>query len=165
MRAFPGLVNAGERHHARVTESVWDYPRPPRLEPSSRHVRVAFGETVIADSTRAYRVLETSLPPSYYVPLEDVTPGVLEPAEGRQTVCEWKGQASYYDVVADGRRVERAAWTYPSPTPAFEPITGYVAFYPAKLDCSLDGEIAHAQDGGFYGGWITSDVTGPFKAT
>jgi uncharacterized protein (DUF427 family) len=146
-----------------MPESVWDYPRPPRLEPSKRRVRVALGDAVIADSTRAYRVLETSLPPSYYVPLEDVAPGALEPAEGRRTVCEWKGEASYYDVVVDGRRVERAAWTYPSPTAAFEPIKGYVAFYPAKLDCSLDGEQVQAQEGGFYGGWITSEVEGPFK--
>jgi uncharacterized protein (DUF427 family) len=148
-----------------VPESVWDYPRPPRLEPSAKRVRVALGESVIADSTRSYRVLETSLPPSFYIPLEDITPGTLEPSEGHHTVCEWKGQASYYDVVAGGRRVERAAWTYPTPTPAFEPITGYVAFYPAKLECSLDGEPALAQEGGFYGGWITTDVIGPFKGT
>jgi uncharacterized protein (DUF427 family) len=146
-----------------MPESVLDYPRPPRLERSKRRVRVALGDALIADSTRAYRVLETSLPPSYYVPLEDITPGVLETSSGDHTVCEWKGQASYYDVVADGRRVERAAWAYPTPTRAFEPITGYVAFYPAKLECSLDGEVAQAQEGGFYGGWITSEVTGPFK--
>ena len=147
-----------------MPESVWDYPRPPRLEPSPKRVRVAVGDAVVADSTRSYRVLETSLPPSYYVPLDDIRPGTLEPAaDDRRTVCEWKGQASYFDVVAGGRRIERAAWTYLDPTPAFEPIRNHVAFYPAKLECSLDGEAVEAQEGGFYGGWITSEVSGPFK--
>ena len=121
------------------------------------------GETV-ADSTRAYRVLETSHPPGYYVPLEDVAPGVLTPAAGRPTFCEWKGVASYYDVSAGGRTVERGAWTYHDPTPAFEEIRDAVAFYPHLVDaCFVDDERVVAQAGGFYGGWITSDVLGPFK--
>jgi uncharacterized protein (DUF427 family) len=149
----------------RPVESVWDYPRPPRVEPSARHVRVVFGGGVIAESTRAHRVLETSHPPVYYVPLEDVVTGVLEPLRGRTTFCEWKGIASYHDAIgADGRRVERAAWTYLDPSPGFEAIRGAVAFYPALMDeCTLDGEVVQAQECGFYGGWITSEIEGPFK--
>ena len=148
-----------------MPESVWDYPRPPRVEPSVKRVRVVLGGTVIADTTRAHRVLETSHPPVYYVPLADVAPGALEPARGPATFCEWKGTASYYDVIGgDGRRVERGAWTYHDPAPGFETIRDAVAFYPRPMDeCTLDGEVVEPQPGGFYGGWITSDVVGPFK--
>jgi uncharacterized protein (DUF427 family) len=147
-----------------MTESVWDYPRPPRVEPSSKRVRVVLGGEVIADSTNAHRVLETSHPPVYYVPLADVLPGALEPAHGT-TVCEWKGRASYFDVLGGGgRRAERAAWTYLAPSPAFTVITKAIAFYPGKMDeCALDGERVEAQPGDFYGGWITSEIVGPFK--
>jgi uncharacterized protein (DUF427 family) len=147
-----------------MAESVWDYPRPPRIEPTAKLVRVALGETLVAESTRAVRVLETSLAPSYYVPPEDVAPGVLE-WEGRHTTfCEWKGTAGYLNVVAaDGRRVERGGWTYPEPTPEFEAIANWIAFYPQELECTVDGEQALPQAGGFYGGWITSEVEGPFK--
>ncbi len=150
-----------------MPESVWNYPRPPRVEPSSRSVRVVLGGTVIADTTRAHRVLETSHPPVYYVPLEDVVPGSLEPSRGRVTVCEWKGVASYYDVIGgDGRRVERAAWAYRDPVAGFEPIRDGVAFYPGLMDeCTLDGERVEAQPGGFYGGWITGEIVGPFKGS
>jgi uncharacterized protein (DUF427 family) len=148
----------------RTVESVWDYPRPPRLEPTSRRVRVVLGGVTIVDTTRAHRVLETSHPPVYYVPLEDVTPGVLGPAGHGGSLCEWKGAASYYDVVAGGRRAVRAAWTYRSPVPAFEAIRDAVAFYPVAMDeCTVDGERVQPQPGGFYGGWITSDLRGPFK--
>ena len=148
-----------------MPESVWDYPRPPRVEPSNKRVRVVLGGAVIADTTRAHRVLETSHPPVYYVPLEDVAPGSLEPSRGRGSFCEWKGAASYFDVIGgDGRRVERAAWTYADPAPGFEMIRDAVAFYPGPMDeCTLDGELVEAQEGGFYGGWITSEVVGPFK--
>ena len=148
-----------------MPESVWDYPRPPRVEPSGRRIRVVLGGAVIADTTQAHRVLETSHPPVYYVPLEDVAPGALEPCRGPGSFCEWKGEASYFDVIGgDGRRVERAAWTYPDPAPAFETIRDAVAFYPGLMDeCTLDGELVEAQPGGFYGGWITSEVVGPFK--
>ena len=148
-----------------MPESVWDYPRPPRLEASTKRVRVVLGGSEIADSTRTHRVLETSHPPVYYVPPEDISPGVLERSGGRGSFCEWKGDASYFDVVGgDGRRVERAAWTYLDPAPAFEAIRGAVAFYPGLMDeCTLDGEHVGAQEGGFYGGWITSEVVGPFK--
>jgi uncharacterized protein (DUF427 family) len=143
-----------------MPESVWDYPRPPRIEPSSKRVRVRLGGAVIADTVRAHRVLETSHPPVYYAPLEDVAPGSLEPSRGPGSFCEWKGEATYFDVIGgDGRRVERAAWTYPDPTPAFEAIRSTVAFYPGLMDeCTLDGEVVEPQKGGFYGGWITSDL-------
>jgi uncharacterized protein (DUF427 family) len=147
-----------------MTESVWDYPRPPRLEPTAKRLRVVLGGAVIADTTRAHRVLETSHPPVYYIPPEDIAPGALEPV-ARTTFCEWKGNASYFDVVGgDGTRVERGAWTYRNPTPGFEPIRDAVAFYPGEMDeCTVDGEVVEAQAGGFYGGWITKDIVGPFK--
>ena len=148
-----------------MPESVWDYPRPPRVEPSVRRVRIVLGGAVIADSVRSHRVLETSHPPVYYLPLEDIAPEALVPSPGRTTFCEWKGSASYFDAIGgDGRRVERAAWTYLTPSPGFESIRDAVAFYPARMDeCTLDGEVVQPQDGGFDGGWITSDVLGPFK--
>lgn len=120
---------------------------------------------VIAETTRAHRVLETSHPPVYYVPLADVAAGALEPAGGPGSFCEWKGGAVYFDVIGgDGRRAERAAWTYPNPTPAFDVIRDAVAFYPGLMDeCTLDGERVEAQPGGFYGGWVTPDLVGPFK--
>ena len=147
-----------------MAESVWDYPRPPRVEPSSRRVRIELGGEEIVDTTRAQRVLETSHPPTYYVPSEDVAPDALVPSRGRTTFCEWKGVASYYDVVTAGRTVERGAWTYHDPTPGFEAIRDAVAFYPGRMDaCFVDDERVVAQPGDFYGGWITSDVVGPFK--
>ena len=147
-----------------MAESVWDYPRPPRVEPSSHRIRVELHDEVVADTTRAWRVLETSHPPVYYVPIDDVTPGTLIPAGESTTYCEWKGIASYYDVVAGDRRVGRAAWTYHDPRPGFEQIRNAVAFYPGRMDaCFVDDELVRAQPGGFYGGWITSDIVGPFK--
>lgn len=146
-------------------ESVWDYPRPPRLEPCSKRVRVVLGGAVIADTTQAYRVLETSHPPTYYVPAEDLAPGSLEASRAGGSFCEWKGMASYLDAIGgDGRRVERAGWTYLDPAPGFEAIRGAVAFYAGLMDeCTVGGERVVEQEGGFYGGWITSDVAGPFK--
>jgi len=148
-----------------MPESVWDYPRPPRVAPSSKRVRVVLGGAVIADTTRAHRVLETSHPPVYYMPFEDVARGVLEPARGRSSFCEWKGAASYFDAIGgDGHRVERVAWTYPDPLLGFEVIRDAVAFYPGLVDeCTVDGEVVVAQEGDFYGGWITSEIVGPFK--
>jgi uncharacterized protein (DUF427 family) len=150
-----------------MPESVWDYPRPPRVEHSSRRVRITFGGGVIADSTGALRVLETSHPPTYYLPYPDIVAGALEWAPTRTTFCEWKGTARYFDVIGpDGRRAENAAWTYPEPRPGFEELADYAAFYPGPMDeCTVGGEVVRAQEGGFYGGWITSDITGPFKAT
>jgi uncharacterized protein (DUF427 family) len=153
--------SAGES--GRGKESVWDYPRPPRLERSHRRVRVEFGGQIIAESDRAYRILETSHPPTYYIPPEDVKIRQLD-RSGRTTFCEFKGRAVYYDVEVDGRVATDAAWSYPDPAPDFEALAGYVAFYPSKMDrCTVDGEEVESQKGGFYGGWITSDVVGPFK--
>ena len=144
-------------------ESVWDYPRPPRVEETARHVQVVFNGEVIADTRRAKRVLETSHPPVYYIPPEDVRMECLTQA-GHRTWCEWKGQAGYYNLAMAGRKVDSAAWFYPNPTPGYEAIQGHVAFYPAKMDaCYVDGERVQAQPGDFYGGWITSEIVGPFK--
>ncbi len=144
-------------------ESVWDYPRPPRVDPSDEVVEVRLGGRVVARSTRTLRVLETSHPPTYYLPEDDVEPGVLRPVEGH-TFCEWKGVASYYDLVAGDVVAERAAWTYRSPTPGTEALRGYVAVMPGAVDeCTVDGEVVRPQEGGFYGGWVTSRVVGPFK--
>jgi uncharacterized protein (DUF427 family) len=144
-------------------ESVWDYPRPPRVEDTARHIQVVFSGEVIADTRRARRVLETSHPPVYYLPPEDIRMEYLIETGGH-TWCEWKGQAGYYSLSVEGRRMESAAWFYPAPTPGFEAIRGYVAFYPSRMDgCYVDGERVQAQPGGFYGGWITGDIVGPFK--
>ena len=144
-------------------ESVWDYPRPPRVEPSAETVEVHLGGVVVARTTASYRVLETSHPPTYYLPREAFAEGVLRPAEG-SSFCEWKGVASYSDLVAGTAVAARAAWCYPDPAPGFEAIAGHVAVYPALVDrCTVDGEVVEPQPGGFYGGWITSRVTGPFK--
>lgn len=144
-------------------ESVWDYPRPPRLERSDRFIRVEFGGIIVAGSNCAFRVLETSHPPAYYFPPADVNLNCLEPAAGA-SYCEWKGVATYFSVVASGRRAEHAAWTYEQPTAAFAAIAGFVAFYPSRVDsCYVDDEHVLAQPGDFYGGWITSDIRGPFK--
>jgi uncharacterized protein (DUF427 family) len=144
-------------------ESVWDYPRPPRVEDTSKHIQVVFNGIVIAETRRAKRVLETSHAPVYYVPPSDIKMEHLVPTN-RTTWCEWKGQAAYYTVTVGDKRASNAAWYYPDPTPGFETIKGYVAFYPHLMDaCYVDGERAQAQAGGFYGGWITNDVVGPFK--
>lgn len=147
----------------RARESVWSYPRPPRVEESDRRVRVVLGGEVIADSVRAKRVLETSHPPVYYIPPADVRAGALEPAV-RTTYCEFKGSARYH-TVRGGARVEKdAAWSYPHPSPGFEAITDHVGFYPGRMDeCTVDSEHVTPQPGGFYGGWITSEIGGPFK--
>jgi uncharacterized protein (DUF427 family) len=145
-------------------ESVWDYPRPPRVEPVSKRIAVVLGGVTVAETRRARRVLERSHPPVYYVPRDDVLAGALVPASGPTTFCEWKGTATYFDVVAGGRRAERAAWTYRAPAPGFESIRDAVAFYAGPMDgCYVDGERVAAQPGDFYGGWITSDLAGPFK--
>jgi uncharacterized protein (DUF427 family) len=127
-------------------------------------VRVVLGDVTIADSTRALRVLETSHPPTIYVPPGDVAPGVLRPAGGRGSVCEWKGAAVYWDAEAGGRRAARAAWSYPDPRPGYEALRDAVAFYPSRVDaCWLGDERVRAQEGDVYGGWITADLVGPFK--
>lgn len=144
-------------------ESVWDYPRPPRLEAVAERLLVRFAGETVAETIRGWRVLETSHPPVYYFPLEDVRPGLIEPAPGR-SFCEFKGMASYVTIAAGGRRSERAGWFYASPPPHFAPIAGCIAFYASRVDEAwVGGERAVAQAGDFYGGWITSRITGPFK--
>ena len=144
-------------------ESVWDYPRPAIAQPSVLALRVEFAGEVIAETSRGVRPLETSHPPTYYFPPSDVAMEFLEPS-GHRSLCEWKGQARYHDVCVDGRRASRAAWTYRAPTPAFDILRGYLAFYPGLMDaCFVDGERVTAQPGGFYGGWVTRHVAGPFK--
>lgn len=144
-------------------ESVWDYPRPPRLEPVSRHIQIIFDGVTIADTRRAMRVLETSHPPVYYLPPDDIAMQYLRRAAG-SSFCEWKGAAVYWTLDVHGRAAENVAWSYPSPTPPFLPIRDYLAFYAAPMDaCIVDGERAEPQPGGFYGGWITSAIVGPFK--
>jgi uncharacterized protein (DUF427 family) len=124
---------------------------------------IEFGGQAIADSTRAYRVLETSHPPVYYIPLEDIRSEFLKPSGG-SSFCEWKGAARYYSVQVGDRIAEKAAWYYPQPTPEFLPIHNFVAFYAQKMDrCLVDGEEVVPQPGEFYGGWITSEIVGPFK--
>lgn len=144
-------------------ESVWDYPRPPRIEETNRHIQVVFAGVVIADTRCAKRVLETSHPPVYYIPLEDIRMEYLAQTD-RTSWCEWKGRASYYSITVNGRRATNAAWFYPEPEKAYSAIRNHVAFYPQQMDaCYVDGEKVQPQPGGFYGGWITSDIVGPFK--
>ena len=144
-------------------ESVWDYPRPPRLEDSDHHIRVLFNGQVIADTRRAKRVLETSHPPVYYIPPEDIRSDTLTPAPG-QSYCEWKGTAGYYTIIVGDKQATNAAWFYPDPTPAFAALKNYVAFYPGRMDaCFVNEERVTPQPGDFYGGWITSNIIGPFK--
>jgi uncharacterized protein (DUF427 family) len=133
------------------------------VEPDARRVRVILGGETIADTTRALRVLETSHPPTFYLPREDVAAGALVPAEG-SSFCEWKGRAAYLDVVGGGVTAPRAAWYYPDPVAAFAALRDHVAFYPGRMDACLVGdERARAQEGDFYGGWITDEIAGPFK--
>lgn len=144
-------------------ESVWDYPRPPRLEATNKHLKIFFNGEIIAETTRGFRVLETSHPPVYYFPPEDVRTEFLTAANG-SSFCEWKGRAGYYDLQAAGKRVENAAWFYANPTERFAEIKDFIAFYPSKMDaCYVDGELVRSQEGDFYGGWITSEIVGPFK--
>lgn len=154
----PHLIPAGPGR-----ESVWDYPRPPDLAPSSRHVLVEWNGRRLAETTRAMRVRETSHPPTWGIPPGDVDFAVLRPNTTR-TVCEWKGVASYWDLVDGTARVNAAAWTYVNPVPAYQAIAGYVFFYPGRVDrCLVDGIAVLPQPGQFYGGWVTPDVVGPFK--
>lgn len=147
----------------RPIESVWNYPRPPRVEPSGRRVRVIVDGVTIADSRRAVRVLETSHPPAWYLPPDDVRMDLLRPTD-RETICEFKGAARYYTIDAGGRARAGAAWGYPRPAPGYEAISGRIAFYPGRVDEAwVDDEQVTPQAGDFYGGWITCDVSGPFK--
>lgn len=147
-----------------AVESVWDYPRPPRLEPTEQRVRVVHRGVVLAETTRALRVLETSHPPVYYLPPDDVAMRYLRASRQRQSFCEFKGLASYWDLEMDGDRRAAVAWSYANPTARFAPLRDHLAFYASRVDeCWVDEERVQPQPGDFYGGWITSQVSGPFK--
>lgn len=144
-------------------ESVWDYPRPPRLESVSERIRVIFNGKTIADSTRVLRVLETSHPPTYYIPPADIQSDSLI-ANRRQSLCEWKGRADYFDVCVGDKTEVGVAWSYPEPVPAFAELRDHVAFFAHAMEaCFVGDEQVQPQAGDFYGGWITSRVVGPFK--
>lgn len=150
-------------HQELWIESVWDYPRPPRLEHSTRRIRVEQSGVTIVDTMRAVRVLETSHPPVYYVPREEVRAQALVPSE-RRSFCEFKGVASYWHLVVGERHSLDAAWSYEDPSPGYEPLRGMIAFYPSRVDrCFVDEEAVQSQKGNFYGGWITAEIIGPFK--
>ncbi|MEM1268821.1 MAG: DUF427 domain-containing protein [Bacteroidota bacterium] len=145
------------------SENVWEYPRPPRLEAVPERVTIEFNGEVIADTNAAYRVLETSHPPTYYLPPADLAMEHIEPAGGR-SLCEWKGSAQYVTVRVGERVAERVGWRYPRPTPAFAAIKDHIAFYAGPMDrCTVGGVEVTPQPGGFYGGWVTPNLTGPFK--
>ena len=144
-------------------ESVWDYPRPPRVEQSSRQLRVVFNDTTIAETSTSVRVLETSHPPVYYIPPQDVQRQFLL-RSGHDSHCEFKGLATYYDLKVGDRTAMNAVWSYHNPARGYEAIKDHLVFYPGRVDaCYVDGERIQAQEGDFYGGWITSDIEGPFK--
>ena len=143
-------------------ESVWDYPRPPRVEDFSGHVQVVFNGVTIADTHRARRVLETSHPPAYYIPPQDIRMEYLEQSDAA-SFCEWKGLATHWSVTVGGNRFEAVAWSYPEPLSPFESIAGMLSFYPGRVECYVGDERAQPQPGGLYGGWVTSDLAGPIK--
>lgn len=149
-------------------ESVWDYPRPAIWQPTSQRIQVIYGGITLADTTQSKRVLETSHPPTYYIPPEDVNLAYLE-ATAHQTRCEWKGRCRYFDGVVGDRRLSQVAWQYIEPTVPFEPLLNHFAFYGAPINadpeggCYVDGDRIIPQEGSFYGGWITPQVVGPFK--
>jgi uncharacterized protein (DUF427 family) len=145
-----------------MAESVWDYPRPPRVEPTPRRITVRHKGITVVDTREAVRVLETSHPPVYYVPRAAVDAKLS--LNRHRTVCEFKGAASYWDVAVAGTVVPRAAWSYEDPSPGYEILAGRLAFYPSTMDeCIVDGEQVAAQPGDFYGGWVTADIVGPIK--
>ena len=145
-------------------ERVWDYPRPPAVEACDRRVRIELGATVLADATASLRVLETSHPPTIYVPLADIRTDLLSDSAARSTWCEFKGAAYYVDAEVDGRRVAAVGWGYRDPSPGYEQLRDHMAFYPGRVDAAwLDDERIERQESDFYGGWITSDLVGPFK--
>nr|WP_310524674.1 DUF427 domain-containing protein [Polymorphobacter sp.] len=145
-------------------QSVWDYPRPPRLEATARRLRIVHHGVTVADTVRGLRTLETSHPPTYYFPPGDIAPGLLRPSAQRGSFCEWKGVAAYWDLVVGDAMLAGIGWSYAAPTAGFAGLRDHVAFYSAPFDgCFVDGERVRPQPGGFYGGWITADLAGPFK--
>jgi uncharacterized protein (DUF427 family) len=145
-------------------ERVWEYPRPPAVVPCEHRVRVELGGEVLVDSPRALRVLETSHPPTVYVPPGDVRGDLLAASGAPSTWCEFKGAARYLDANVGGRVVPAVGWTYPDPSPGYEALRDHLAFYPGRVDAAWMGdERVQAQESDFYGGWITADLVGPFK--
>ena len=142
-------------------ESVWDYPRPPKLESDHRRILVKSGPQIVASTNRSYRIMETASPPTFYLPPQDIDWNLLKAVEGG-SMCEWKGLAAYWGLSSspDSRIV---GWSYPEPTPAFTRIRDHVSFYPGVLECFVDEEKVRPQPGRFYGGWITKEIVGPFK--
>lgn len=145
-------------------ESVWDYPRPPKLEAFSGSIRMIHQGIVLVETNRSMRVLETSHPPVYYIPPSDVQMDYFLPNPSRSSFCEWKGMAKYYDLNWEGKRIPQVAWYYPNPSKNFMALADHLAFYPSRFDgCYVNDEQVQAQEGDFYGGWITSNIVGPFK--
>lgn len=156
MRPEPEIPEPGQ-------ESVWAFPRPAVAEATPAHLVIRHRGLIVADTRKAIRTLETSHPPSYYIPRDDIAPDSLRPAGGG-SFCEWKGDALYWDVAIGDVVLPRVGWSYPNPTLGFALLRDHVAFYAAPFDhCSVDGEIVTPQAGRFYGGWITSRLAGPFK--
>ncbi|MEM7657012.1 MAG: DUF427 domain-containing protein [Bacteroidota bacterium] len=145
-------------------ESVWDYPRPPRLEAVSKSIQIYALGQLIVDTQSAYRILETSHPPTYYLPPADIRMDLLQRTAERGSFCEFKGMAHYYHLQIEGQQIERLAWAYESPSPNYWDLKDHLAFYAHKCDrCLVGGELVTPQPGNFYGGWITPDIVGPFK--
>jgi uncharacterized protein (DUF427 family) len=145
-------------------ESVWEYPRPPRLEAVSQRIWVVHRGVTVADTCAALRILEMSHPPVYYIPRDGLVPDMLRQSASRQSFCEFKGLAGYWDLVAGEATVRDAAWSYERPAAAYARLAGHLAFYASKVDeCWVDDERVQAQAGDFYGGWITANLRGPFK--
>lgn len=143
-------------------ESVWDYPRPPICDADEREVEVQFDGSLIARTNQAIRILETASPPTFYLPQSDIDLDLLTPTSG-SSFCEWKGAATYWSLVVNGIQIRDVGWSYESPATRFESIRGYLSFYPAKLECTVAGERVRPQPGGFYGGWVTDEIIGPYK--
>jgi len=144
-------------------ESVWDYPRPPAIQPFSGHIRIVFQGEIILDTNRSYRILETSHPPSYYFPIQDFKPNAIRKVAG-SSYCEWKGMAEYYEIEANGIKAKKCAWGYANPYERFAAIKDHVSVYAHMMDaCFVNDELVQAQAGDFYGGWITANIVGPFK--
>lgn len=144
-------------------ESVWDYPRPPSLQQDSRTVSVFDGDRIIAKSNQCYRLLETASPPTFYIPAADIDLELLR-AIGGSSNCEWKGKASYWALKRDDS-MQMLAWSYPSPASTFMPLKNHFAFYPGRIHCFIDDERVKPQDGGFYGGWVSNEIIGPWKGS
>lgn len=144
-------------------ESVWDYPRPPAIEPFNGHLRIVLNREVILDSSNSYRILETSHPPTYYIPIADFKRGAVIKASG-SSFCEWKGSAEYYNLESGDKIVRKCAWGYPNPNSRFAQVKDHISVYAHLMEaCYVNDELVQAQEGDFYGGWITSNIVGPFK--